>query len=405
MSGHDRVMRQDCIVCGSADLVHLGLVEQVPISCNTPAPSEQAALDVERGDIALTGCRGCGHVFNRAFDPARIAYTPGYENALDFSPRFRRYSEETIKRLVERHHLRGRRIAEIGCGHGAFLRQLCEAGGNHGLGFDPGRPDGPDEPAGAGSMRILGRPYRTEDGGSADLVCARHVLEHFAEPMTLLRTIAAGRPELACFIEVPDGSFTLDRLGIWDLIYEHVSYFTPSSLGAALRQAGFSVSDLQSSFGGQFLWAEASVTSLSQPLPQLDDRTLTLLETYPERHRAMVHAWSDHIEKAQAEGRRIALWGAGSKGVTFLNVLGIWAGQGIDLVVDINPRKTGAHVAGTGQRIVQPSQLAAEPPDLVLIMNPEYADEIAGMLAGVGVSAELQSVSGRLPGQAPDLAA
>jgi SAM-dependent methyltransferase len=391
------MMREDCIVCGSEDLVHLAFVERVPISCNTPAPSKRAALDVERGDIALTGCRGCGHVFNRAFDPDRIAYGHGYENALDFSPRFRRYAEETVRRLVGRHGLQGRRIAEIGCGHGAFLRQVCEAGGNHGTGFDPGRPDGPEEQAGAGTIRILGRPYRAEDGASADLVCARHVLEHFAEPMTLLRMIAAGRRDLACFIEVPDGSFTLDRLGIWDLIYEHVSYFTPSSLGTALRQAGFSVNDMQSSFGGQFLWAEAFVASSPEPMIKVDDRTLSLFETYPDRHRAMVGAWADFIENARLKHRRIALWGAGSKGITFLNVLGVRAGQGIDLAVDINPRKTGTHVAGTGQRIVQPSDLAAEPPDLVLIMNPEYTDEIAGMLAAVGVAAEIQAVSGCLP--------
>lgn len=391
-------MRQRCIVCGGSNLIHLALVERVPVCCNTPAPSEAAALAVSRGDIALTGCRNCCHVFNRAFDPAMIAYGHGYENALDFSPHFRRYSAETVRRLVDRHGLQGRQVVEIGCGHGAFLKQLCEAGGNHGLGFDPGRPEGADEPAGTGSIRILGRSYEAGDGEAADLVCARHVLEHFAEPMTLLHSIAAGKPELACFIEVPDGSFTIDRLGIWDLIYEHVSYFTPSSLTTALMRAGFSVGDLQSSFGEQFLWAEASVAISPRQPPGPDGRFLSLLETYPRRHGEMVAAWSDHIARARTEGRRIALWGAGSKGVTFLNVLGIRAGQGIDLVVDINPRKTGAYVAGTGQCIVQPSYLALEPPDLVLVMNPEYAGEIAGMLGEVGVQAEMQVVSGRLPG-------
>jgi hypothetical protein len=154
---------------------------------------------------------------------------------------------------------------------------------------------------------------------------------------------------------------------------------------------------MQSSFGGQFLWAEASVASSPEPMIKVDDRTLSLFETYPDRHRAMVGAWADFIENARLKHRRIALWGAGSKGITFLNVLGVRAGQGIDLAVDINPRKTGTHVAGTGQRIVQPSDLAAEPPDLVLIMNPEYTDEIAGMLAAVGVAAEIQAVSGCLP--------
>ena len=58
-------------------------------------------------------------------------------------------------------------------------------------------------------------------------------------------------------------------------------------------------------------------------------------------------------------------------------------------VVDINPHKQGKHLAGTGQRIVAPAALADDPPDLVVVMNPIYRDEIAADLARQGLTPEL----------------
>lgn len=73
------------------------------------------------------------------------------------------------------------------------------------------------------------------------------------------------------------------------------------------------------------------------------------------------------------------VWGAGSKAVTFLNILKT---QGlVEYVVDINPRKTSLFVPGTGQQIVQPEFLQQYKPDVIMIMNPIYRQEIAQDLA------------------------
>ena len=56
----------------------------------------------------------------------------------------------------------------------------------------------------------------------------------------------------------------------------------------------------------------------------------------------------------------------------FLNLLQVTAGAGIDYVVDINPRKQGHFVPIMRQRIVGPDWLLRNPPDLVIVMNPEY---------------------------------
>ena len=75
----------------------------------------------------------------------------------------------------------------------------------------------------------------------------------------------------------------------------------------------------------------------------------------------------------------------------FLNLLQGTAGAGIDCVVDINTRKQGHFVPLMKQRIVDPDWLLHNPPDLVIVMNPEYESEIRCMLDNIGIGCEVVS--------------
>ena len=79
--------------------------------------------------------------------------------------------------------------------------------------------------------------------------------------------------------------------------------------------------------------------------------------------------------------------GLGAKGTMFLNV--VPTGAEIDVVVDLNPRKQGMHVPGTGQRVVCPEELREFRPDVILISNPLYESEIREMVRKLGLVAEL----------------
>ena len=48
----------------------------------------------------------------------------------------------------------------------------------------------------------------------------------------------------------------------------------------------------------------------------------------------------------------------------------------------------GLVLSGSGQRIVPPESLVATTPDLLIITNPTYADEIKGHAARLGLSPE-----------------
>jgi hypothetical protein len=87
----------------------------------------------------------------------------------------------------------------------------------------------------------------------------------------------------------------------------------------------------------------------------------------------------------------VAVWGAGSKGVSFLNLVA--PGRDVAYVVDVNPNKAGLYVPGSGQVVVGPDELSGRDLDTVLVMNPLYVDEITRTLGELGCRAEVVTVA------------
>jgi hypothetical protein len=83
----------------------------------------------------------------------------------------------------------------------------------------------------------------------------------------------------------------------------------------------------------------------------------------------------------------VVLWGAGSKGVTFLNMV-----EGADRIqhaVDINPHKRGLYVPGSGHQVVAPSDLGAIRPATAVVLNPMYVDEVKHQLTDLDLRTEV----------------
>ena len=57
----------------------------------------------------------------------------------------------------------------------------------------------------------------------------------------------------------------------------------------------------------------------------------------------------------------------------------------------MNPHKRDKYVSGSGHRILGPEQAAREAPELVVVMNPVYSDEIRTELARLGLDAEVRA--------------
>lgn len=387
-----------CPVCGSAALQDCLRIEAMPTYCNILWPSVEEACNASRGDIDLAFCRDCGHVFNRVFDPGLMDYSEGYENSLHFSPKFNAYATALANRLVEGYDIRGKDVVELGCGKGDFLAMVCAAGDNRGTGFDKSFDSGREGSAAHPNLTFV-QDYYSEAYADrpADLVVCRHVLEHIQYPRAFLeglRKTLDGRPDTLVYFEVPNALFTLRDLGIWDLIYEHCSYFTPGSLRRVFADSGFRVLDQDDAFDGQFLSIEAvpARSGESGLLPEPDELAAVTLDVdaFAESYRAKVAQWRSRLRQAKDAGTKTVVWGAGSKGVTFLNIVREFAA--IDYIVDLNPHKHGKYVPGTGQQVVPADFLVSYQPDQVIVMNSAYLGEIKSLLHEYGVESDVSPV-------------
>jgi 2-polyprenyl-3-methyl-5-hydroxy-6-metoxy-1,4-benzoquinol methylase len=389
----DTTMNKDlCPVCGSTNISVFFEIFRVPIHCNQLWSTRDEAIGAPTGDIQLGFCQDCKHIFNIAFDAELVEYSQNYDNSLHFSPRFQNYAQSLAARLINCYDLHEKDIIEIGCGRGEFLRLLCKLGGNRGFGFDPSYAPQYIDDTTLERITFIQDVYSERYAGyKADFICCRHVLEHIPRPhdfLLTLRRAIGGRPHAVVFFEVPNTLCILRDLAIWDIIYEHYSYFNHASLDHLFRSCGFEIHNLFETYEGQFLCIEALPGEHRTELSFDNWEELNrMVQEFAVKYHGKIAKWKRRLADSEAMGQRAVIWGIGSKGVTLLNTLNIR--DQIEYVIDINPYKQGMYVVGTGQQIMPPEFLRDYRPDVVFVMNATYIDEIRSFLLSMGIEAQL----------------
>jgi hypothetical protein len=268
-------------------------------------------------------------------------------------------------------------------------------GKNHGIGFEPSwKPEsGIDLPD---NIKIISDYYSDQYAKyQGDLICCRHVLEHVQDPITFVQDIKRiSRPNRpVCFFEVPNATWSLRKLAFWDIYYEHSFYFSRPSLSYLFAACGLNTQQICEGFGGQYVWIETDLRPrkrmrYSTPRATHEiDRVARAVKFFSVNYQKTIDQMQRKVN-ALTQNEKTVLWGAGAKAVAFLNYLEIPASQ-IEFVVDINPKKHGTYVPGTGQRIVPPELLLQYRPDNILVMNPQYLSEVRSMMKGIGLQANL----------------
>ena len=201
----------------------------------------------------------------------------------------------------------------------------------------------------------------TERNGNADIVIARHILEHCSDP----RCFLDGMSELLArqgvlVIEVPDCTKSLE-LNDYSMIWEeHALYFTPQTVVGVLEQSGFQILDLKIHpypFEDVIVVVarpEGEAKARAELQVKQSDDVFSLAARYAENFKPFGSRLERWLFHQREQGTKFCAFGAGHLTAAFINLNRIE--KFFDFVIDDNEWKTGNFLPGTKLKI-EPSDV------------------------------------------------
>lgn len=380
-----------CPLCGSSNQRSIFSVNNTPQNCVTLFKNRISALNAMRGNIDLCYCEECSYIHNVEFIYSAELYEEEYESTQIHSGVFSAFSSELANYIIEKYKIRNKVVLEVGCGKGEFLRTICDMGNNIGIGIDPVLQPGkiPED-----NIEYFSSNFNESHITlSVDIIIHKMTLEHIEnvkDHFLLINKTLINNPNAILFLMIPNAITLFSKKRFWDIYYEHKSYFTEKSLVRLMNLFGINVLESNEKYDDQYLVLVGAkeVTELG-----MNNDTLEFEEIISDFEKScdfIIEQWKNKIEDWNAEEKTIVLWGGGSKAVSFLNTLGIR--NAIDFVVDINPLKKNTFVPGSAQKVISPEGLKEINPDIVLLMNDIYEEEVSKILEGLEINVTPLSV-------------
>jgi ubiquinone/menaquinone biosynthesis C-methylase UbiE len=314
--------------------------------------------------LAVHTCRRCGFV--QLLPVLDDTYYDDYVMATTHSPQMQAYQQRQAAEFVSRFGLAGKKVIEVGCGDGNFLDHLKASGAEvYGI-----------EPSSSFCKIALGRKHPVETGyvtadrvlahGPFDGFATRQVLEHVPEIHSFLTGIRRNLHNGARgLVEVPSLEKALQDHRYFDFFTDHVNYFSLDTLRLALTLNGFEVLHVFHDMYDEY--NVALVRAVSPPsLAGIQQASIDLAEDL----RAFVQ---DH----HIQGRKVAVWGAGGKGLSVLASAGI---RDLDLLIDSDPHKQGRYTPVSHLLVQEPTPQNIQAMDAIIITAMAYRNEIEATL-------------------------
>lgn len=353
-----------CIACG-APLWETPLLtlDNMPASAQH-MPDAQGVKEDRGLTLDLCQCMGCGLV---QFDCEPVDYYRDVIRAGGFSKTMVELRRYQYKHLIDSYHLEGKKFIEVGCGQGEFLKVLSEFPVEvHGIEHDPHLV----ELARAQGLDVTEGFTETEDtrfaGGLYDVFLSFNLLEHQPDPSTMLQAIYRNLEDDAMgLITVPSFEYIMDHNSYYELIRDHLAYYTFETLTPLLERNGFQVEECE-------VINRDTLSVIVRKRPQMD--TENLLECYVNLKREM----ETYMKYLDAWDKKVAIWGASHQGFTLAATTKL--GEKARYIIDSAPFKQGKFAPASHLPIVGPDHFHEHPVDAIIITAPGYTDEIAASI-------------------------
>ena len=353
-----------CIACG-APLWETPLLTLDDMPASAQHMPDKENVEQDQGlTLDLCQCMGCGLV---QFDCEPVDYYRDVIRAGGFSRTMVELRRRQYRHLIETYHLEGKRFIEVGCGQGEFLKVLSEFPVEAcGIEHDPKLVAA----AQAQGLKVSQGFTETEDtvfpDGLYDVFLSFNFLEHQPHPNTMLQAIYRNLEDDAMgLITVPSFEYIMDHDSYYELIRDHIAYYTFDTLLPLLERNGFQVLECE-------VLNRDTLSVIVKKRPQLE--TENLVDAYV-RVRRELEAYTKYL---RAWDKRAAIWGASHQGFTLAATTAL--GRYASYIIDSAPFKQGKFAPSSHLPIVGPDYLKEHPVDAIVITAPGYTEEIAAII-------------------------
>jgi len=360
---HSRETRVRCRLCGEGNVKPRLRLSHSPRNISRLLRPDELQSD-QPIDLSVYECLECGFV-----QLAQVLESSFYDDYLmttSHSAQMRAFQQAQASDFVQRFGLSGKRVIKVGCGDGSYLGYLRQAGANV-AGIEASSRF--REMSRARGFTVfpgyVSRKNAIPDGPWDGFV-TRQVLEHVPDPNSFLQGIRASLASGAVgLVEVPSLEQSLDGSRFYDFFTDHVNYFSALTLRYALERNAFEVTEISRGMGGEY---DVALVRVAQGFE------FTGLQRVVDTLAQEVSAF---IESYRRVGKRVAVWGAGGKGIAALAVADV---RDVAYVVDSDQHKQGLFTPVSHFPVVAPKTLVNDPVDAVVITALAFRDEIIAQL-------------------------
>lgn len=360
-----------CRICNSKNFELLFEFKSMPLLAEPVKQGDEIAS----GTLTVLFCKECGYIFLKEIIDSSIyneyIYTPQTsEDVVDY---LKQFVINTINELSLEPNKSG---LEIGSGDGA----LCREFNNSGIDFtgiepskilsniscDKNKVKTYNSFMNIELAEILDTKY--------DLIVVRHVLEHIHDFTSFFSAIdKCLAPEGTLIIEVPYLGDIVKQNQFYAFFFEHLSYFSVDTLYKLLNRYGFFISKVKFVYpegGSVLIYATKRIAEYPHEHYYFDGITSIFL--FQNAYFSFRKKFYELIKKYGC----ISAYGAGQRGITLLNLMGVSKNQ-IIAIYDENPSYHGRITPVSSIPVYNPSMMSKDTaPKIVLILASSYDQQI-----------------------------
>ena len=326
--------------------------------------------------LKIYQCSGCGlvQVINKP-----VTYYKEVIRTVSTSKKMMNFRLNQFKQFKTEFNLKNKRVIEIGCGRGDYLKILNKVFKKI-YGLEGSRKN--FKYVEKKKLKVIyGFPEKNNykiANFKFDAFFIFSYLEHIPNLKTFLRGIYNNLSANAVgVIEVPNFNMILKNKLYSEFIIDHLYYFTKKTLEILLENNGFKIIKIKEIFQNYILSA------------QVKKKQVIELEDFNKISSKLNKSVSKFVKK-YSNKKKIAVWGAGHQALTLISMAKIE--KYFKYIVDSANFKQKKYAPGTNLIVVAPEVFKNDNIKAIIVLAASYTDEVCKIIKSYNLRIKIAKI-------------